>query len=196
MYLQLQLYCGQTYSRGMTVIELLLLTTVSARSGRLRETPLAHVRYGDDLVVVASNYGSQMNPAWYLDLVAHPIVTVEVPANNPSAARALLRAVSASCSMGVCASRCQASLWPRGGRDVRLGSSSPGNWGYPSICPALAIEGFPRFARLADPWVIRPGLSVCGRLKTCSACEARAPDPTTGTPCRDQSAVGCHKVGA
>lgn len=62
----------------MRGIEPLLLTTAGARSGRLRKTPLAYVRYGDDLVVVASNYRSPMNPAWYLNLVAHPIVTVKV----------------------------------------------------------------------------------------------------------------------
>jgi len=54
----------------MRGIELLLLTTVGARSGRLRETPLAYIGYGDDLVVAASHYGSPVNPAgtstWWL----------------------------------------------------------------------------------------------------------------------------------
>ncbi|WP_116244289.1 nitroreductase/quinone reductase family protein [Nocardiopsis sp. FIRDI 009] len=58
--------------------DLLLLTTVGARSGREHTTPLGYVRVGDRLLVVASAGGSDRNPAWYHNLIAHPMVRVEL----------------------------------------------------------------------------------------------------------------------
>ncbi|GAB7183354.1 nitroreductase/quinone reductase family protein [Kitasatospora sp. Ki12] len=57
---------------------LLLLTVVGARSGEPRTTPLVYLPDGDRLVVFASNGGSDTDPVWYRNLVAHPGVTVEV----------------------------------------------------------------------------------------------------------------------
>jgi deazaflavin-dependent oxidoreductase (nitroreductase family) len=56
---------------------LLLLTTTGARTGRERVTPLNFSRDGDRYVVMASKGGSPTHPDWYLNLVAHPNVTVE-----------------------------------------------------------------------------------------------------------------------
>ena len=55
----------------------LILTTTGAKSGEQREIPLAYTRDGDDIVIVASMGGAPRNPAWYHNLVAHPIVTVQ-----------------------------------------------------------------------------------------------------------------------
>ena len=54
---------------GLPVVE---LTTVGARSGERRTLPLIGVPDGDRLVLVASNYGQQHNPAWYYNLKANP----------------------------------------------------------------------------------------------------------------------------
>jgi len=59
-------------------VDLLVLTTIGARSGRVRENQLAFIRHGQDLVVAASNYGSPASPHWYFNLVANPVVAVEV----------------------------------------------------------------------------------------------------------------------
>ena len=56
----------------------LLLTTTGARSGRARVTPLTYTRDGHRYVVVASKLGAPEDPAWYRNLVANPVVTVEV----------------------------------------------------------------------------------------------------------------------
>ncbi|MEV4542805.1 nitroreductase family deazaflavin-dependent oxidoreductase [Micromonospora echinaurantiaca] len=56
----------------------LLLTTRGRRSGLLRRTALVFVRDGDRYVVTGSNAGRDRNPAWYLNLVADPRVTVQV----------------------------------------------------------------------------------------------------------------------
>jgi deazaflavin-dependent oxidoreductase (nitroreductase family) len=57
-------------------LPLLLLTTVGARSGRRRTVPVTYVADGERYVVAAGANGA--NPAWYHNLLAHPIVTVEV----------------------------------------------------------------------------------------------------------------------
>lgn len=56
----------------------LLLTTRGRKSGLLRRTALIYGRDGDRHLLVASNGGSAQHPAWYLNLTAHPDVTVQV----------------------------------------------------------------------------------------------------------------------
>lgn len=56
----------------------LLLTTTGARSGKESTTVLGHVRHGDSLLVVGSDLGAPAHPAWYHDLLAHPVVRVEL----------------------------------------------------------------------------------------------------------------------
>ena len=60
-------------------MNLLVLTTIGRKSGQARSTPLAWFPGPDDSwLVVASAGGAPANPAWYLNLAAHPDqVTVE-----------------------------------------------------------------------------------------------------------------------
>jgi deazaflavin-dependent oxidoreductase (nitroreductase family) len=58
--------------------QLLVLTTIGAKSGEKRETPLVYSRDGDDVVIVASMGGAPSHPAWYHNIVANPRVTIEV----------------------------------------------------------------------------------------------------------------------
>ena len=70
---------GGTASSGpFKGIDVLILTTRGARSGQLRENPVAYSRDHVHYVVIASRGGSPRNPAWYHNLVANPEVTVEV----------------------------------------------------------------------------------------------------------------------
>ena len=57
---------------------LLLLTTIGAKSGQPRTTPLAYTTDGDRFIVIASKAGAPTNPDWYYNLLANPIVTVEI----------------------------------------------------------------------------------------------------------------------
>jgi deazaflavin-dependent oxidoreductase (nitroreductase family) len=57
---------------------LLLLHTIGAKSQQPRINPVAYVKDGDRLVVIASKGGAPTNPDWYYNLVAHPNVAVEV----------------------------------------------------------------------------------------------------------------------
>ncbi|MFF9073990.1 nitroreductase/quinone reductase family protein [Streptomyces sp. NPDC014735] len=58
--------------------DLLLLTTTGARSGKETTTPLGYVRHGDTPLVVGSALGAPSHPAWYHNLLAHPVVRVEL----------------------------------------------------------------------------------------------------------------------
>jgi deazaflavin-dependent oxidoreductase (nitroreductase family) len=57
---------------------LLLLHTVGAKTGQARVNPVAYVKDGDRFVIIASKGGAPTNPGWYYNLLAHPLVTVEV----------------------------------------------------------------------------------------------------------------------
>ncbi|MFI5959875.1 nitroreductase family deazaflavin-dependent oxidoreductase [Cryptosporangium sp. NPDC051539] len=61
---------------------LLLLTTTGARSGKPHTAPVMYVRDDSRLMVVASNAGAAVHPAWFHNLVAHPEVTVELPGDT------------------------------------------------------------------------------------------------------------------
>ncbi|RMI30792.1 nitroreductase/quinone reductase family protein [Nocardia stercoris] len=61
-----------------TDYELLLLTTIGAKSGEPRTWPLAFHRAGANLVVFAANGGRGNRPGWYYNLRANPAATVEV----------------------------------------------------------------------------------------------------------------------
>ncbi|MCB0044999.1 MAG: nitroreductase family deazaflavin-dependent oxidoreductase [Caldilineaceae bacterium] len=57
----------------------LMLTSVGARSGKPRTTPLLAILRGDrpgEFAVIASNWGQARNPAWYYNLKAHPRAAV------------------------------------------------------------------------------------------------------------------------
>ena len=57
---------------------LILLTTVGARSGSERTSPVMYHRDGERYIVVASKSGAPDNPAWYNNLKANPLARVEV----------------------------------------------------------------------------------------------------------------------
>ena len=60
--------------RGMPVI---VLTTVGARSGKLRKNALMRVEHDGEYAVVASQGGAPKHPVWYHNLVAHPHVELQ-----------------------------------------------------------------------------------------------------------------------
>jgi F420H(2)-dependent quinone reductase len=63
-----------TTLRGMPVI---VLTSVGARSGKIRKTPLMRVEHDGRYAVVASKGGAPRHPVWYYNLVAHPEVELQ-----------------------------------------------------------------------------------------------------------------------
>ncbi|MEO5679814.1 MAG: nitroreductase family deazaflavin-dependent oxidoreductase [Acidimicrobiales bacterium] len=59
---------------GMPVV---VLTTTGRRSGQPRAAPLTAIEHDGHTYVVASKGGDDRHPAWYLNLVAHPEVSVQ-----------------------------------------------------------------------------------------------------------------------
>jgi deazaflavin-dependent oxidoreductase (nitroreductase family) len=66
----------------MEGMPILLLTMTGAKTGRTLIRPLCYSRDGDRLVIIASYGGAPRNPPWYHNLVANPMVTVEVGAEK------------------------------------------------------------------------------------------------------------------
>ena len=62
--------------------DILLLHHTGARSGMKRVSPLAFQWVGDSLAVFASKAGAPENPAWFHNLRANPLATVEVGAQK------------------------------------------------------------------------------------------------------------------
>jgi deazaflavin-dependent oxidoreductase (nitroreductase family) len=76
---------------GMHRERILLLTTTGRRTGWPRTTPMMFHRDGDRVLIIASNVGAPRHPDWYLNLVAHPEVTVEVGEESGAPRRAVAR---------------------------------------------------------------------------------------------------------
>ncbi len=63
-----------TTLRGMPVI---ILTTLGAKSGKIRKTPLMRVEHDGEYAVVASLGGAPKHPVWYFNIVAEPHVELQ-----------------------------------------------------------------------------------------------------------------------
>ncbi|MFL5859372.1 MAG: nitroreductase family deazaflavin-dependent oxidoreductase [Solirubrobacteraceae bacterium] len=60
--------------RGVPVI---VITSMGAGSGKLRKHPVMRVEHGGRYAAVASKGGAPEHPAWYRNLVEHPLVEVQ-----------------------------------------------------------------------------------------------------------------------
>ena len=60
--------------RGMPII---VLTTVGAKSGRLRKTALMRVEHDGEYAAVASLGGAPKHPVWYWNVKKHPHVELQ-----------------------------------------------------------------------------------------------------------------------
>jgi deazaflavin-dependent oxidoreductase (nitroreductase family) len=78
-YLETDGEVGYTWREGAPI---LLLTTSGRNTGTEYTTPLIFGRDGDAHVIVASQGGRPAHPDWYLNLVAHPEVGVQVKADS------------------------------------------------------------------------------------------------------------------
>jgi deazaflavin-dependent oxidoreductase (nitroreductase family) len=56
---------------------IIVLTTVGAKSGKLRKTALMRVEHDGVYAVVASLGGAPRHPQWYFNLIANPLVELQ-----------------------------------------------------------------------------------------------------------------------
>lgn len=54
-----------------------VVTSVGAKSGKLRKTALMRVEHDGRYAIVASRGGQPQHPQWYWNLVAHPMVELQ-----------------------------------------------------------------------------------------------------------------------
>src|SRR4249920_1047270 len=66
---------------------MLRLRSVGRRSGKERIAILGYYEDGPNLITIAMNGWGEAEPAWWLNLQAHPDATVELP-DGPRAVRA------------------------------------------------------------------------------------------------------------
>ncbi len=57
---------------------MVLLTTIGAKSGRPRTSPLTYTTDGDRIILIASRAGDDRHPDWYHNLTANPDVVIEM----------------------------------------------------------------------------------------------------------------------
>jgi len=57
---------------------LLLLHNKGAKSQQERINPVAYVRDGERFVIIASKGGAPTHPDWYYNVIAYPVLTIEV----------------------------------------------------------------------------------------------------------------------
>ena len=56
---------------------IILLTTVGAKTGKIRKTPLMRVEHDGEYAVVASLGGAPKNPVWYYNIAKNPRVELQ-----------------------------------------------------------------------------------------------------------------------
>jgi len=68
---------GGTEGTDMKGMPVILLTTVGAKTGKLRKTPLMRVEHDGQYAIVASLGGAPKNPVWYYNVVKNPRVELQ-----------------------------------------------------------------------------------------------------------------------
>ena len=74
---ELYIASGGTQGTDLKGMPVVLLTTIGAKSGKLRKTPLMRVEHDGEYAVVASLGGAPKNPVWYYNIVANPQVELQ-----------------------------------------------------------------------------------------------------------------------
>lgn len=68
---------GTTSGTEMKGKPVVLLTSVGAKTGKIRKTPLMRVEHDGQYAIVASMGGAPQNPVWYYNVKAHPCVELQ-----------------------------------------------------------------------------------------------------------------------
>jgi deazaflavin-dependent oxidoreductase (nitroreductase family) len=68
---------GGTEGTDLQGKPVILLTTVGAKTGKLRKTPLMRVEHNGQYAIVASRGGAPKHPVWYHNVVKNPRVELQ-----------------------------------------------------------------------------------------------------------------------
>ncbi len=101
---------GGTQGTDLQGKPVILLTTVGAKTGKLRRTPLMRIEHNGEYAIVASLGGAPKNPVWYHNVVKNPRVELQ----------------DGTVAGVTTPARCSATRRPRGGRGrSRSGRTTP-----------------------------------------------------------------------
>jgi F420H(2)-dependent quinone reductase len=68
---------GGTEATTLRGVPVVVVTSVGAKSGKLRKNPVMRVEHDGKYALVASKGGAPSHPTWYHNLVAHPRVELQ-----------------------------------------------------------------------------------------------------------------------
>ena len=68
---------GGTEATTLRGVPVVVVTSVGAKSGKLRKNPVMRVEHDGRYALVASKGGAPSHPTWYHNLVAHPRVELQ-----------------------------------------------------------------------------------------------------------------------
>jgi deazaflavin-dependent oxidoreductase (nitroreductase family) len=74
---ELYMASGGTEGTEMKGKPVILLTTVGAKTGKIRKTPLMRVEHNGEYAIVASLGGAPKHPVWYHNVKKHPRVELQ-----------------------------------------------------------------------------------------------------------------------
>lgn len=76
---QVAAYEASRGTEGNTLngVPVVVVTSIGAKSGKVRKNPLMRVEHDGRYALVASKGGAPSHPTWYHNLVAHPTVEVQ-----------------------------------------------------------------------------------------------------------------------
>ena len=76
---QVQKYESSGGTQGTTLrgVPVVVVTSVGAKSGKLRKNPVMRVEHDGSYAIVASVGGAPKHPSWYHNLVAHPTIELQ-----------------------------------------------------------------------------------------------------------------------
>ena len=78
---QVELYESSGGTAGTTLgdsgLPVVVVTSLGARSGKIRKTPLMRVEHDGAYALVASQGGSPVHPTWYHNVTKHPLIELQ-----------------------------------------------------------------------------------------------------------------------
>ncbi|WP_203337572.1 nitroreductase family deazaflavin-dependent oxidoreductase [Nocardioides limicola] len=78
---QVEAYESSGGTRGNTLLDtgmpVIIMTSLGARSGKIRKTPLMRVEHEGRYALVASQGGAPTHPTWYHNLIQHPRIELQ-----------------------------------------------------------------------------------------------------------------------
>ena len=119
-----------TASSWLAGVEITMLTTTGAKTGRARTLPVLALPDGDGVILIASNFGRPHNPGWYYNLRANPRATIALDGTTRDVAAREL-------------SGAERERGYRRGEEIFPGFISYRRWAAHRLIPVLRLEALP-----------------------------------------------------